>query len=193
MSEFDSPWKEALDRFLQLFLQFFFPDAYRDIDLKVISVEFYVNSPDAMIGFGRQLADQLFPGANVALVGQLGAGKTFLVKAVAEALGMDDSRQVTSPTFVLIQEYAARIPIYHFDAYRLDSPAQFFDLGVEEYFSGDGVCFVEWADRVQSVFPKDHLRIAISITGPESRNLQITGSGSGYELLLQQLAESHGN
>src|SRR6516225_8662227 len=82
--------------------------------------------------FGRQLGALLFPGAVVALVGPLGAGKTHLVRAVAEGLGIPDSRAVSSPTFVLIQEYEARLPIYHFDAYRLSSAADFFDLGVHE-------------------------------------------------------------
>src|SRR5438128_10172843 len=89
--------------------------------------------------FGRRLAELLFPGSVTALIGQLGAGKTHLVRAVAEGLGVADSRVVSSPTFVLIQEYAARLPIYHFDAYRLNSPAEFFDLGIHEYFEDNGV------------------------------------------------------
>src|ERR671932_649561 len=79
---------------------------------------------------------------------ELGAGKTHLVRAVAEGLGLRDARAVTSPTFVLIQEYPARLPVYHFDAYRLAGEAEFADLGAEEYLSGGGVCLVEWADRV---------------------------------------------
>src|SRR5881227_2441718 len=98
---------------------------------------------DTTMAWGRRLADQLFPGAVVALVGTLGAGKTHLVRAIAEGLGIADSRAVTSPTFVLIQEYAARLPIYHFDAYRLRTAAEFADLGVHEYLEGDGVCLVE--------------------------------------------------
>src|SRR6266478_4915648 len=101
---------------------------------------------DATMSFGRRLAERLFPGAVIALVGPLGAGKTHLVRAVAEGLGIADSRVVSSPTFVLIQEYDARLPIYHFDAYRLRSAAEFAELGVNEYFEGDGVCLVEWAD-----------------------------------------------
>src|SRR5581483_8501567 len=96
--------------------------------------------------FGRRLGRLLFPGSVVALVGPLGAGKTHFVRAVAEGLDIADSRVVSSPTFVLIQEYEARLPIYHFDAYRLRSESDFFDLGAYEYFAGDGVCLVEWAD-----------------------------------------------
>src|SRR3954471_19530641 len=89
---------------------------------------------DATNHLGRRLAEYLTPGTVVALIGPLGAGKTHLVRAIAEGLGLTDSHAVSSPTFVLIQEYPARLPIYHFDAYRLHSPGEFFDLGAHEYF-----------------------------------------------------------
>ena len=91
-----------------------------------------VEAPDPATteAFGRRLGEALFPGAVVALIGPLGAGKTQLVRAVAEGLNIPDSRVVSSPTFVLIHEYAARLPIYHFDAYRLSGPGELFDLGV---------------------------------------------------------------
>src|SRR5439155_15076536 len=106
---------------------------------------------------GHKRSPLLFPGAVVALMGPLGAGKTQLVRAIAEGLGIADSRAVTSPTFVLIQEYAARLPIYHFDVYRLHGPREFFDLGAHEYFEGKGVCLVEWADRALACLPTEHL------------------------------------
>src|SRR5947199_6148022 len=99
-------------------------------------VEIIVSELAGTEALGRRLGGLLFPGAVVALVGPLGAGKTHLVRAIAEGLGIADSRVVSSPTFVLIQEYAARLPIYHFDAYRLRTPAEFGDLGVHEYFGG---------------------------------------------------------
>src|SRR5436305_731164 len=92
--------------------------------------------------FGRRLAAHLFPGSTVALIGTLGAGKTYLTRAIAEGLGVTHADLVSSPTFVLIQEYDARLPIYHFDAYRLGSEEEFADLGVHEYFQGGGVCLV---------------------------------------------------
>src|SRR5215204_4266126 len=113
--------------------------------------------------FGRRLGALLFPGAVIALVGQLGAGKTHLTRAIAEGLGVRNPAAVNSPTFVLIQEYPARLPVYHFDAYRLTGPREFAELGVDEYFRGDGVCVVEWADRVAATLPDDHLRIEITI------------------------------
>ncbi len=148
-----------------------------------------LNVPDlnATMAFGHRLAGLLFPGAVVALVGPLGAGKTHLVRAIAEGLGIADSRVVNSPTFVLIQEYAARLPLYHFDTYRLPDPAAFADLGPHEYFEGNGVCLVEWADKVTACLPAEYLRITIAITGEISRRLLIEGVGEPYAGLIQAL------
>jgi tRNA threonylcarbamoyladenosine biosynthesis protein TsaE len=148
---------------------------------------FDVSDPTGTGVFGRRLAGVLFPGAVVALVGPLGAGKTQLVRAIAEGLGITDGRVVSSPTFVLIQEYDARLPIYHFDAYRLKNPAEFANLGVEEYFAGDGVCLIEWADRVEKYLPPEYLRVELTITGPTSRHFEVAGIGPGYEAIVAQL------
>jgi len=137
--------------------------------------------------FGRRLGELLFPGAVVALVGPLGAGKTHLTRAVAEGMGVRNPAAVTSPTFVLIQEYPARLPIYHFDAYRLAGPREFADLGVDEYFYGDGVCLVEWADKVEVTLPADHLRIAITVVDENRRRFDLTATGEQYVELLTQL------
>jgi tRNA threonylcarbamoyladenosine biosynthesis protein TsaE len=151
---------------------------------------FVIDAPDlyATAAFGRRLAELLFPGAVVALVGPLGAGKTHLVRAIAEGLGIADSRAVSSPTFVLIQEYDARLPIYHFDAYRLRGAAEFFDLGAHEYFEGKGVCLVEWADRVEPCLPAEHLHVTLTPTGETARRFTVEGRGERYATLVRQLA-----
>ena len=141
----------------------------------------------ATTAFGRRLGGLLFPGAVVALIGPLGAGKTQMVRAIAEGLDIADSRVVTSPTFVLIQEHQARLPIYHFDAYRLKSESEFFDLGAHEYFAGSGVCLVEWADRVAGCLPAEHLRIGLTITGETARRLEMSGLGERYRAIVQSL------
>ena len=138
--------------------------------------------------FGRRLGERLFPGAVVALVGPLGAGKTHLVRAVAEGLGVSNPAAVNSPTFVLIQEYPARLPIHHFDAYRLGSVREFTELGADEYFEGDGVCLVEWADKVEQALPKEHLRIAIEVVDENRRRFALTAHGRKYVELLSQFA-----
>jgi tRNA threonylcarbamoyladenosine biosynthesis protein TsaE len=145
---------------------------------------------EATLGLGRRLGGLLFPGAVVALVGPLGAGKTHFVRAVAEGLGIADSRVVSSPTFVLIQEYDARLPIYHFDAYRLRNEAEFFDLGAHEYFEGTGVSLVEWADRVEGCLPAQQLRVTFTVTGETSRRLAFEARGDCYADLLGRLGSS---
>ncbi len=148
-----------------------------------------IDLPDlaATQAFGRRLGQRLWSGAVVALIGELGAGKTQLARAIAEGLDIADSRIVTSPTFVLVQEYQARLAIYHFDAYRLKTEAEFADLGVHEYFESNGVCLVEWADRVPGCLPVEHLRVALTVTGETSRRAAVEGKGEAYEKLIAEL------
>ncbi|TXT37189.1 MAG: YjeE family ATPase [Planctomycetota bacterium] len=135
---------------------------------------------------GALLAEAAEPGLVVGLIGPLGAGKTRLVRATATALGADPS-SVNSPTFVLIQEYFGRIPVFHFDTYRLRDVRAFADLGAEEYFSGDGLCFVEWADRVASELPRDLLQIEVEVLSPTVRRFRFTASGPMSQRVLMRL------
>jgi tRNA threonylcarbamoyladenosine biosynthesis protein TsaE len=148
-----------------------------------------LDAPDiaATEALGSQLARLLFPGAIIALIGPLGAGKTLLVRAMVAELG-GDPRHVSSPTYALIHEYTARLPVYHFDTYRLPDETAFVTLGVDEYFAGEGVCLIEWADRVPNALPADHLRITIEPTGETNRRITLTACGERYENLLGRLA-----
>lgn len=137
--------------------------------------------------FGIRLAAQLFPGSVVALVGTLGAGKTHLVRAIAVGLQIPNPDIVNSPTFVLIQEYDARLPIYHFDAYRLQRESDFAELGVHEYFERNGVCLVEWADKVTTCMPQEYLEIRITVTGEQSRCFEVIAHGAQYEPIVKSL------
>jgi tRNA threonylcarbamoyladenosine biosynthesis protein TsaE len=121
---------------------------------------------------GRVLAGLAFPGQVIGLIGDLGAGKTRLARAFAEALGVDPAA-IASPTFVLIHEYVGRLPIYHFDAYRLTGPDDFDALGAAEYFAASAVCLVEWADLVLDRLPADAWFIRLTTTGPTSRSVSI--------------------
>ncbi len=138
---------------------------------------------------GDGLARALEPGLVVALVGNLGAGKTRLVKSVARGVGIEPS-EVTSPTFVLVQEYEGLWPLYHFDTYRLAHPDAFADLGIDEYFSGNGVCFVEWADRVANLLPADHLEIEIETTGTHSRRFLVQSHGPRSARVVERLRQA---
>jgi tRNA threonylcarbamoyladenosine biosynthesis protein TsaE len=144
-------------------------------------------NPTATAALGRLIGKLLFPGSVAALVGPLGAGKTYLVRAIAEGLHIADSRIVSSPTFVLIHEYLARLPIYHFDAYRLHNEREFAELGVQEYFECNGVCLVEWADKVANLLPVEHLHVHFEVTGESSRRATLSASGPQHVNLLQTL------
>lgn len=152
-------------------------------------VEIESTSPEQTTELGAKLAVSLFPGAIVALIGPLGAGKTHLVRAIVAGLGGDVQR-VSSPTFALIHEYTASMPVYHFDVYRLATPAAFADLGIEEYFSGNGICLIEWADRVESLIPADCLRVEIRPINETTRTFLLTATGDFYCDLLRRFTSS---
>ena len=104
--------------------------------------------------FATDVAQTLKKGDVIALVGDLGTGKTTLSKYIAEALGITET--ITSPTFTIVQEYhSGRLPLYHFDVYRVDDIEEMYRIGYEEYFYGEGVCIVEWADIVEEIIPED--------------------------------------
>lgn len=146
---------------------------------------FDLNSETDTENFGATLAAHLQAGDTVALVGPLGAGKTRLVKAIAQ--GFDVAPEmVNSPTFMLIQEYAGRIPLRHCDVYRLKSPRDFSELGLDDLFAADGVALIEWADRVTDDLPPERLEIRLEPTGLTSRRATVIGHGSrGRDLALQ--------
>lgn len=136
---------------------------------------------------GARLAEVLTPGTVVALVGTLGAGKTRLVQAVAVALGVPEE-EVTSPTFVLVNEYlGGRLPVYHFDAYRLKDEDEFLELGPEEYFDGEGITFVEWADRVESCLPREYVTIEAKVTGDTQREFAVHSNSQDLTDFLAQI------
>jgi tRNA threonylcarbamoyladenosine biosynthesis protein TsaE len=138
---------------------------------------------------GAALADVLPVGTVVALVGTLGAGKTRLVEAVAVALGVP-CNVVTSPTFVLVNEYRqGRLPVYHFDTYRLKDDDEFLDLGPDEYFDSDGISLIEWADRVAHLLPAEHIEITLEVTGEHQRRVNIAGTSPAAEQLVEQIAK----
>ena len=137
---------------------------------------FTSNSETETARFGQRLAQALSPGDVVALQGQLGAGKTRLVQAIAAELGCSRSF-VVSPTFTLIHEYDGRLPVYHVDAYRLKDSDEFLDMGGGELIHGNGVCLIEWADRIGDLLPQDHLRVEIEVTGEQSRVFHCRASG----------------
>lgn len=143
------------------------------------------------VSVGRKLGTLLRSGDFLALTGDLGAGKTQFAKGVAEGLGVDPSIPVTSPTYTLLNIYAGRVSFYHFDLYRLHGSEDVADLGFEEYFHGDGVCLVEWAERLQDMLPENHLLITMSHDGDDCRTLSFVPSGARGEELAGLLMACH--
>ncbi len=143
---------------------------------------FETESAAATIQLGERLAKGLKPGAVVAFYGELGAGKTTMIKGVARGLGVRET--VKSPSFVIITEYQGRLPVYHIDLYRIKSPAEFTEIGLEGYLSGDGVCLIEWAERAETLLPPHTIRVKLSVL-PRGRRIEVTGWAEGLTQELQ--------
>jgi len=138
------------------------------------NVDITSNSPDETVEFGRKLGTQLRGGEIIGLYGPLGSGKTHLIKGIAAGAGAEDRRQITSPTFVIVNEYSGRLDIYHIDAYRLNSVSEFEMLGFDDFCDPHSVVLIEWADRVESALQGlDCLRIELEHAGRSTRKIHI--------------------
>ncbi|MBC8183903.1 tRNA (adenosine(37)-N6)-threonylcarbamoyltransferase complex ATPase subunit type 1 TsaE [candidate division KSB1 bacterium] len=118
---------------------------------------FITNNENETIKLGELLSQSLRPGDIIGFFGNLGSGKTHIIKGICS--GLNCANQVSSPTFTLINEYRGKYPVYHFDFYRIDSEIEIYDLGYEEYFYGSGICLVEWAERVASFLPTEYIGV----------------------------------
>ena len=150
------------------------------------------NSAEETKVLGERLAGGLGPGTVVALIGDLGSGKTTLVQGICRGLGVTEI--VNSPSFTIINEYPGRCPIYHLDCYRLEGPEDLLDLGYEEYFYGDGVCLIEWAEKAVDLLPAQRIEIHLKRQGDNKREIVIRrveedadfGSGDGHSAGLRE-------
>ena len=134
-----------------------------------------IKNEDETERFGRALADQLMPGDIVCLVGDLGTGKTARTKAVAAGLGIEE--HIVSPTFNIVKEYrSGRLPLYHFDVYRLGSSEELFEIGARDYFYGQGVCVIEWADLIAEEIPPGSRLIRISYGEEDGQRIYDIGT-----------------
>lgn len=144
---------------------------------------------------GRILAGYLSPGNIICLAGDLGAGKTVFAQGVALGLGV--AEPVSSPTFTLVNEYRGRLPFYHMDLYRLETPEALYDLGYEDYFDSDGVVLIEWAERAAGLLPRELLRVEIERAAGDSadaahRWLRFVPFGPAYENILMRMEKECG-
>ena len=139
--------------------------------------EITTNNVDETIELGIHIGRTLKGGEVIALIGELGTGKTHLMKGLAIGMNVDDPDAVTSPTFTLINEYEGALSLYHIDAYRLNSIAEFEMIGFDDYCRADSVVLIEWADRVEPALEGlDWVRIELSHLGPDERALHITNA-----------------
>ncbi len=139
---------------------------------------FTSHSPQQTIKFGQYFGSQFKGGEVVALVGPLGSGKTHLIKGIVEGLGEEGTaNEVTSPTFVLVNEYTGRLDIFHVDAYRLESIAQFEQIGFDDYCRADSVVLIEWADKIEKALTgMNYIKIEMTHLGTEHRAVSITNA-----------------
>lgn len=120
---------------------------------------------------GDKLARRLHSGSLVALSGPLGSGKTTLIKGICKGLGIKE--MVRSPYFVIMRQYPGKLQVYHFDLFRLNSPEELFSIGYEEYFYGDGICLVEWAEKAKALLPQERIDIFLKIVSESKREIKI--------------------
>ena len=155
-----------------------------EIDTKQ-TISLTTSSPEQTRAVGRLLGAHARAGDVFLLSGDLGAGKTCLTQGILWGLGGDEYAR--SPTFVLICEYAARLTLYHMDLYRLDSIDEVIDLGLDDYFLGDGVCVVEWAEKGSDAFIGESLTVRIESTGGETRTLTFNADTERYHAIMNDL------
>ena len=149
------------------------------------NVTLTTSSPEQTQSVGRILGAHAGAGDVFLLSGELGAGKTCLTQGILWGLGGDEYAR--SPTFVLICEYPARLTLYHMDLYRLDSLDEIIDLGLDDYFLGDGVCVVEWAEKGADAFIGEHVNVLIEDTGNDRRRLTFSADSPRYSEMLGAL------
>lgn len=138
---------------------------------------------------GADLGSLLHPGSFLALRGDLGGGKTCLTRGVVAALAPQSNTLVASPTYAIMNCYPGTTPVYHFDFYRLSGDDEIAELGFEEFFYGDGVCVVEWSERLDELLPADALTLLFEYAGDDKRQITITGSGQKSDNVIEQLKE----
>ena len=148
-------------------------------------IDLISHSPEDTRRLGVSIGELALPGDTFLLVGGLGTGKTCLTQGIA--WGLDIEEYALSPSFIIVRELYGRLPLYHMDLYRLDHPEEVMELGLDEYFYGNGVCVVEWAEKGLSELPSEHLLIQLGCLSDTERSLQFKPSGQRYTEMLTRL------
>lgn len=151
-------------------------------------LEIVTNSPQKTQGIGEILGRLAEPGDVFLLQGSLGSGKTCFTQGIAKGIGIEG--YVTSPSYIIANEYRGPLTLYHVDLYRLEKLGEVIDLGLDDYFYGNGVCVVEWADRAPAAMPPDRLLITFRYLGETQRRLTFEAVGERFVVLSAQLEKS---
>jgi len=157
----------------------------------MIDYEYASNSPSDTQTLGEKIGASLRGGSIIALMGELGCGKTLLTRGISAGLGVP-LRQVNSPTFVLVNEYKGRLPVFHMDLYRLGDAADVVDIGLLDYLARaeSGVIIIEWAEKILDMLPAKQLRIEFEILSARKRNISFSAAGDIYNDLIGKLKKS---
>ncbi|AGB19808.1 tRNA (adenosine(37)-N6)-threonylcarbamoyltransferase complex ATPase subunit type 1 TsaE [Thermoanaerobacterium thermosaccharolyticum] len=151
-----------------------------------MKMSFKTKSPIETEKIGFKLGNLLKRGSIVLISGELGVGKTVLTKGIAKGMGIDD--YVTSPTFMIVNEHLGDIPLYHFDVYRIDDYTELYDIGYEEYFYGDGVCVIEWPEKIKPLIPEENLFIRVDIGDSyDERIIEMISNGEKYDEVVKEM------
>lgn len=149
-------------------------------------VKIYLENEEQTKEIGYKLGQLLTSKSVVCLIGDLGAGKTTMTQSLAKALEVDD--YITSPTFNIVNEYEGRMPLYHFDVYRIGSSDEMYDIGFDEYIDGEGVCIIEWANLIEDILPNEYLYIEMNYK-ETGREMILTPKGEKYEEIVKELTK----
>ena len=144
-----------------------------DLSIRDKKYAFRTHSPEETQEIGVRIGCQLRPGDVVALIGDLGVGKTCLTQGIARGAGVYQDQTVNSPSYILINEYTGEIPVYHIDLYRLQRLEDIVALGLEDYLEGDGICVIEWADRMSELLPESHIQVRITGEDEFTRAIEV--------------------
>jgi tRNA threonylcarbamoyladenosine biosynthesis protein TsaE len=152
--------------------------------------DFISSSPETTFNLGQRLGKKLKAGSIIALIGELGCGKTLFTKGICVGLGVPE-RRVNSPTFAFVNEYLGRLPVFHFDLYRIDDITEGFGIGILDYLAkvGSGVMVLEWAEKALSLLPDNHLQVHFEVLSAQKRRLTFVGFGGKSGGLIGELGK----
>ena len=157
----------------------------------MLNYEYVSHSPSDTQALGEKIGGSLKGGSVIALIGELGCGKTLLTRGISAGLGVP-LRMVNSPTFVLVNEYQGRLPVFHMDLYRLGDAAEVVDIGLLDYLTRaeSGVIIIEWAEKILDMLPVEHLRVEFDIISARKRNISFSAEGGKYKDLMEKIQKS---